>query len=240
MIAALINASSADASTGSAADGGHSTNAVGSAGAASGDAQAEGSAASATDISNTSARGENSTIGSEGNGGQDAGASGSVEANGTLGTRDRSGSGGEDSRARLASRLDTCAAMGGVPDLFGLACCSSSCATCGGEGCADRDGGAEDCCGDKLASAAVQCGTPPCMLGDIDPAAVAERVSVCAAAGGISDATGLRCCSAACGVCGGNNPCSVFLIGNVFVLCFVAVVATLMCCALYVRTWRVS
>lgn len=78
------------------------------------------------------------------------------------------------------------------------------------------------------------------MLGDIDPAAVAERVSVCAAAGGISDATGLRCCSAACGVCGGNNPYSVFLIGNVFVLCFVAVVASLMCCALYVRTWRVS
>ena len=89
-------------------------------------------------------------------------------------------------------------------DPFGLLCCSASCGVCGGQECASRNGGADACCGDNIASAAVKCGNPPCLLGFEDNETIAALVSVCALAGGIADDTGLRCCDSACGICGGK------------------------------------
>ena len=121
------------------------------------------------------------------------------------GTRDRSGAASEDSDMRLASRVNACADAGGVADPFGTQCCPLSCGTCGGQNCSSRPGGAEACCGDQLGSAAVECGSPPCILESEDPDTISARVSACSIAGGISDATGLRCCSRACGACGGKR-----------------------------------
>jgi hypothetical protein len=128
-----------------------------------------------------------------------------------IGSGDRSGADVEDKRTKILSRMQSCTAIGGVMDPFGLLCCPASCGVCGGQGCASRNGGADACCGDNIASAAVKCGNPPCLLGFEDNKTLAARVSVCALAGGVADDTGLRCCDSACGTCGGNfaRPCPV-------------------------------
>ena len=127
----------------------------------------------------------------------------------TAGSRDRSGEAAhaEDMETQIVSRMQACADSGGVMDPFGVLCCPASCGLCGGEGCANRQGGADACCGDNIASAAVECGSPPCLLGSGDSTAIAARVSVCALAGGVADDTGLRCCDSACGTCGGKLAC---------------------------------
>ena len=115
------------------------------------------------------------------------------------------GTHGQDSSMISSSRMDACMQLGGVVDPLGVACCPASCGVCGGEGCFSREGGADACCGDNLASANVTCGSPPCMLSmEADLEAVHRRVDACEAAGGIADATGFRCCNASCGVCGGT------------------------------------
>lgn len=110
----------------------------------------------------------------------------------------------KDQRTRMVPRMQSCTAIGGVMDLFGLLCCPASCAVCGGQGCASRHGGADACCGENIASAGVKCGSPPCLLGFEDNETIAARVSVCDLAGGVADDTGLRCCDSACGTCGGK------------------------------------
>jgi hypothetical protein len=125
-------------------------------------------------------------------------------------TQDRAQAAGfEDKRTKIVSRMQSCTAIGGVMDPFGLLCCPAFCGVCGGQGCANRNGGADACCGDNIASAAVKCGNPPCLLGFEDNETIASRVSVCTLAGGVADDTGLRCCDSACGICGGKfaRPC---------------------------------
>ena len=57
---------------------------------------------------------------------------------------------------------------GGIPrslsDGSGVACCSSSCGSCGGEDCASRPGGAEGCCAGRIARGGRSCAThsAPC------------------------------------------------------------------------------
>ena len=107
-----------------------------------------------------------------------------------------------DSNVRVADRISSCSEMGGIPDDFGLTCCPSSCGKCGGEGCADREGGSNACCVDNVTSRNVQCGsqkddnsppaTPPCMLtAEIDPETTKAREETCAAVGGITDESGM-------------------------------------------------
>lgn len=118
------------------------------------------------------------------------------------GSRDRSGN-YDTSNTRMASRSNACSESGGIIDPLGTVCCSRTCGTCGGEDCASREGGAESCCADNIASASHSCGSPPCVLGAGQDATA--HAKACELAGGITDATGLRCCSAACGTCGGTG-----------------------------------
>jgi len=53
-------------------------------------------------------------------------------------------------------------------------------------------------------AAHVECGEPPCLWPQ-DRSVALARMSACALAGGVPDSTGLRCCSASCGTCGGDN-----------------------------------
>ena len=111
----------------------------------------------------------------------------------------------QTSQARnLQGHADLCAEMGGVSDPFGSVCCAGSCGKCGGMECDAREGGADSCCSDGIVAADIGCGSPPCMW-PVDPSAVLERASSCNAAGGISDPTGMRCCSLTCGTCGGED-----------------------------------
>jgi len=118
------------------------------------------------------------------------------------GAGDRSGQ-HNSANKRLATNSNACSDSGGIVDPLGTACCPRSCGICGGDGCAAREGGADACCADNIASAATACGSPPCALGAVRSASAAALVSTCEQAGGISDFTGLRCCPASCGICGG-------------------------------------
>lgn len=95
-----------------------------------------------------------------------------------------------------------CKDAGGIPDLSGMKCCAASCGVCGGEGCASRPGGADLCCGDNLATANETCGVPACIF-QPNPREAEARAQACDLLGGVSDATGLACCAAMCGTCGG-------------------------------------
>lgn len=106
------------------------------------------------------------------------------------------------------TRGDACTAVGGIPDATGLMCCSSSCGSCGGTGCDARDGGADGCCGDNLEAANVPCGHPPCLMETHAMAQVRDAQvfsASCKAHGGIPDPSGLKCCAASCGQCGGTG-----------------------------------
>lgn len=52
-------------------------------------------------------------------------------------------------------------------DANGVVCCPLSCGACAGAGCADRPGGASDCCGGTIKALGVMCsesGTAPCVI----------------------------------------------------------------------------
>jgi len=106
------------------------------------------------------------------------------------------------------ARTDACLGLGGIPDASGMMCCASSCGTCGGTGCEGRDGGAGSCCADSLDTANVPCGEPPCLMETHAQAQAREaevNAAECTAHGGIPDPSGLKCCAASCGACGGND-----------------------------------
>ena len=98
----------------------------------------------------------------------------------------------------------SCKAHGGIPDPSGLKCCAASCGQCGGTGCEMRSGGAEMCCGDNLAAADETCGEPACVF-RTNPLEAQARAKACESVGGISDPSGLACCPASCGTCGGTD-----------------------------------
>lgn len=56
----------------------------------------------------------------------------------------------------------------GVLSTLGYYCCASSCGTCGGSGCGDRDGGAEACCTKDIKAKGAKCeatsGAAPCVM----------------------------------------------------------------------------
>ena len=57
--------------------------------------------------------------------------------------------------------------MNGVANNGGTMCCAKSCGTCGGKGCAKRDGGAKKCCGGPILKKNKKCEDvtdAPCVL----------------------------------------------------------------------------
>ena len=63
--------------------------------------------------------------------------------------------------------VDVCDGLNGVSDNWGTMCCAKSCGTCGGEGCAKRDGGRKNCCGGTISRKNKKCEDvtyAPCVL----------------------------------------------------------------------------
>lgn len=106
------------------------------------------------------------------------------------------------------ARTGACLGLGGIPDASGMMCCASTCGSCGGTGCEGREGGADGCCSDNLDAANVPCGEPPCLM-ETHAQAQAREAQVfsaeCKAHGGVPDSSGLKCCAASCGTCGGDG-----------------------------------
>jgi hypothetical protein len=106
------------------------------------------------------------------------------------------------------ARRDACSAIGGISDASGMFCCDSTCGACGGSGCESREGGAEGCCADNLSADNVPCGHPPCLMHTYAQAQSRDAQvfsEQCASRGGVPDASGLKCCAASCGACGGEG-----------------------------------
>ena len=62
---------------------------------------------------------------------------------------------------------DECAEHGGIIDEDETTCCATSCGTCGGSGCKNRDGGKDNCCIFHIGKNGLVCGTDqhaPCSL----------------------------------------------------------------------------
>ena len=58
-----------------------------------------------------------------------------------------------------AERDDVCAQYNGITNANEDTCCATSCGTCGGSGCGDRDGGSANCCVSVIQDEGYQCGT---------------------------------------------------------------------------------
>ncbi|MEM9071885.1 MAG: hypothetical protein AAGE52_25470 [Myxococcota bacterium] len=91
--------------------------------------------------------------------------------------------------------FDAALSCSGIAD--GDACCPASCGSCGGFGCAERPGGATNCCFFEVLFSGRSCAEfePPCVLLEEppeDPCASGVR------AGDI-------CCAASCGTCAGEG-----------------------------------
>jgi hypothetical protein len=72
-----------------------------------------------------------------------------------------------------------------------VVCCDKACGTCGGEGCSERPGGANNCCASFIEADGESClsNMPPCVF--TDPQCTTGVAS------------GSSCCPAICGRCGG-------------------------------------
>ena len=63
--------------------------------------------------------------------------------------------------------VDVCDGLNGVSDNGGNVCCPKSCGTCGGTGCAKRDGGRKNCCTGVISKKNKKCdevSAAPCVL----------------------------------------------------------------------------
>jgi len=83
--------------------------------------------------------------------------------------------------------------------LKGDVCCLSSCGTCGGTGCSQREGGSSGCCGGVITSSTRYCDEyeAPCIIREV----VEEPDPTCE--NGILK--GDVCCLSSCGTCGGTG-----------------------------------
>ena len=64
--------------------------------------------------------------------------------------------------------VDVCDGLNGVSDNGGTMCCAKSCGTCGGAGCAKRDGGRKNCCQGAIFKKNKKCddvSAAPCVIG---------------------------------------------------------------------------
>jgi len=77
-----------------------------------------------------------------------------------------------DGAIPICKETDACNGHDGVSNDAGTMCCAKSCGTCGGEGCAKRDGGRKNCCGGTISRKNKKCGeevagnvtSAPCVL----------------------------------------------------------------------------
>jgi hypothetical protein len=127
-------------------------------------------------------------------------------------------------------------AKGGIYHFATKLCCARSCGSCGGPGCADLPGGAENCCGTHIPNMCSSRSPAPCRFGGA-PVTVPVSAPVAALApipgrpapapvkapvpvrdygkeceedkGGIFHPTARVCCAKSCGQCGGTG-CSKF------------------------------
>jgi len=63
--------------------------------------------------------------------------------------------------------VDVCSGHNGVANNAGTMCCAKSCGTCGGAGCAKKDGGRKNCCGTAILKKNKKCEDvtyAPCVL----------------------------------------------------------------------------
>ncbi|CBJ33624.1 hypothetical protein Esi_0531_0003 [Ectocarpus siliculosus] len=102
-------------------------------------------------------------------------------------------------------------------------CCALSCGSCGGDGCSDRDGGEDNCCGVEIRTANLDCsvtGEAPCIVTSPEPSTPAPATPAPATPaptpapsraagtceGGIVGVQASNvCCALSCGSCGGDG-----------------------------------
>mmetsp|Transcript_4828 Transcript_4828/g.7320 ORF Transcript_4828/g.7320 Transcript_4828/m.7320 type:complete len:352 (+) Transcript_4828:60-1115(+) len=92
---------------------------------------------------------------------------------------------------------------GSIADSSGTRCCPSACGLCGGLGCDKRPGGDIACC---TGSITLSCtlGVLPCVInGTPTPTTAPTNSPSSCPSGSIADASGVKCCAASCGLCGG-------------------------------------